>query len=95
MFTSSFSGYKKEQRGLLTSLMQEPERPEAIEALKKIRVMVLWGEYDELFYLSEGKRFANEINASFVVIKHVGHAPQMDDRKAFTSVVTEFFTNEQ
>lgn len=95
MFTSSFSAYKKEQRGLLTSLMQEPERPNAIEALKKIRVMVLWGEYDELFYLSEGQRFANEINANFVVIKHVGHAPQMDDRKAFTSVVTEFFTHEQ
>jgi pimeloyl-ACP methyl ester carboxylesterase len=95
MYTSNFSVFKNEQRGLLTSLMQEPERPEAIEALKKMRVMVLWGEHDELFYLSEGQRFANEINANFVVIKHVGHAPQMDNRKAFTSVVTEFFRNEQ
>jgi pimeloyl-ACP methyl ester carboxylesterase len=90
MYTSNFSVYKKEQRGLLTSLMQEPERPEAIETLKKMKVMVLWGEHDELFYLSEGERFANEINAKFVVIKNVGHAPQMDDRKAFTSEVTEF-----
>jgi pimeloyl-ACP methyl ester carboxylesterase len=93
MYTSSFSAYKTEQRGLLSSLMLEPERPESIEALKKMKVMVLWGEHDELFYLSEGQRFANEINANFVMIKDVGHAPQMDDRKAFTSVVTDFFTH--
>lgn len=91
MFDSDFSKYKKEQRELLTSLLNEPERPEAIEALKRIKVMVLWGEFDELFYLSEGQRFANEINATFEVIKNVGHAPQMDDRKAFTTFVTQFF----
>jgi pimeloyl-ACP methyl ester carboxylesterase len=95
MYTANFSAFKTEQRELLSSLLLEPERPEAIEALKKMRVMVLWGQYDELFYLSEGQRFANDINAKFVVIKDVGHAPQMDDRKAFTSVVTEFFTNER
>ncbi len=93
MYTTNFSANKTEQRGLLSSLMLEPERPESIEALKKMKVMVLWGEHDELFYLSEGERFANEINANFVVIKDVGHAPQMDDRKAFTSVVTDFFTH--
>jgi pimeloyl-ACP methyl ester carboxylesterase len=91
MYETNFSSYKNEQRGLLSSLMAEPERPEAIDALKRMHVMVLWGEYDELFYLSEGQRFADAINAKFVVIKDVGHAPQMDDRKAFTKVVKEFF----
>jgi pimeloyl-ACP methyl ester carboxylesterase len=91
MYATNFSAYKNEQRGLLKSLIAEPERPEAIEALKRMNVMVLWGEYDELFYLSEGQRFADSINAKFTVIKDVGHAPQMDDRKAFTKVVTDFF----
>ena len=91
MYEADFSANKNEQRGLLSSLIAEPERPEAIEALKRMNVMVLWGEYDELFYLSEGQRFADTINAKFTVIKDVGHAPQMDDRKAFTKVVTEFF----
>jgi pimeloyl-ACP methyl ester carboxylesterase len=91
MYEADFSANKNEQRGLLSSLIAEPERPEAIEALKRMNVMVLWGEYDELFYLSEGQRFADTISAKFTVIKDVGHAPQMDDRKAFTKVVTEFF----
>lgn len=91
MYETNFSACKNEQRGLLTSLIAEPERPEAIDALKRMNVMVLWGEYDELFYLSEGQRFADTINAKFVVIKGVGHAPQMDDRKAFSKVITAFF----
>jgi pimeloyl-ACP methyl ester carboxylesterase len=91
MYQSDFSANKNEQRGLLTSLIAEPERPEAIAALKRMNVMVLWGEYDELFYLSEGERFANSIKAKFTIIKDVGHAPQMDDRKAFTKVVADFF----
>jgi pimeloyl-ACP methyl ester carboxylesterase len=95
MYKEDFSSYKEQQRGLLTSLLLQPEREETVEALKRMKVMVLWGEFDELFYLSEGQRFANVINAKFVVIKDAGHAPQMDDRKAFTSAVTEFFTDKR
>ena len=91
IYKSYFDQHHTELKQLMASLTHEPEREEVIDILKQMNIMVLWGEHDELFVLSEGKRFATSINAPLVIIENAGHAPQMDNHKQFTAEIVKFF----
>lgn len=85
-----FSINHDELRGLMRSLPFEQVRFENPSVFRKFDIMVLWGEKDELFPLSEGKLFADSVGARFAVIPKCGHAPQMDDHRSFLKLVLGF-----
>lgn len=77
---------------LMQSLPSEQKRYTDISFLSGIPILVIWGENDEIFPLSEGKRFVELANANLVVIPKCGHAPQVDDHKAFLKILDDFLS---
>lgn len=95
LYKHFFSQHHEEWRILLDSLPEEKKRLEndSLEPLKKCNVLVLWGEHDELFLMSEGEKFARLIRAHFAVIPGAGHAPQLDNMTEFIRVIRQFLLN--
>ena len=92
-FELYFNDHLEEKRQLLRSLPGEKEHFETTFK-PNITCHVVWGEQDELFSLSSGERFARTIDGNFHVLKNCGHAPQLDNRKAFTRLISELIGNE-
>ena len=44
---------------------------------------VIWGENDEVFPLSEGKKLADYLEAEILIINKSGHAPNLEQFKSF------------
>lgn len=90
-----FSKHHEEWRILLDSLPEEQKRveSESIEPLRQCNILVLWGEFDELFVMSEGEKFARIIRAKFAVVPGAGHAPQLDNMTEFIRVMRQFLMN--
>jgi pimeloyl-ACP methyl ester carboxylesterase len=86
-----FDQNHNELRQLMQTLKSEPIRSEVFNLMKKMDMMILWGEKDELFFLDQGKHFAYEAEAELIVIEGAGHAPQMDNPRRFTKEVASFF----
>lgn len=95
LYKHFFSKHHEEWRILLDSLPEEKKRVEndSLEPLQKCNVLVLWGEHDELFIMSEGEKFARLIRANFAVIPGAGHAPQLDNMTEFIRVIRQFLLN--
>jgi pimeloyl-ACP methyl ester carboxylesterase len=87
MYDCYFSKNHEEQWHLMHSLAIEQNEFESLAFLDEIPIKMLWSENDRLFPFEEGKYFAECTNAPFHVILKVGHAPQFDDRKAFTDTL--------
>jgi len=90
LYDRYFSKHHIELRGLMQSLPLEQQRFNDPSFFRKFKMMVLWGEKDELFPLAEGKFFAESTGARFEVILKCGHAPQMDDHRSFLKLVKAF-----
>jgi pimeloyl-ACP methyl ester carboxylesterase len=87
MYDSYFSKNHQEQWHLMRSLAAEQGHFESLAFLDEIPITMLWSENDRLFPFEEGKYFSKCTNAPFYVIPKVGHAPQFDNRKAFTNAL--------
>jgi pimeloyl-ACP methyl ester carboxylesterase len=87
-FELYFKDFPKQKRALITTLQSEKNRF-GNNPIKNIPSHVVWGEYDELFSVASGKRFADAIQGKWHILKDCGHAPQLDNRKAFTKLITE------
>lgn len=89
-----FSKNQSEWRNMLDTLPDEKKRVDSIDPLKKMDVLLVWGEEDELFVLHEGEKFARLIKAKMAVIPNAGHAPQIDELTEFTRVIKEFLMDD-
>jgi pimeloyl-ACP methyl ester carboxylesterase len=78
---------------LLNSLQRDQGHYSDTTFLKRIPMMVLWGEKDELFPMKEGEKFANSVDAKLMVIHNAGHAPQIDRPSKFTKAICDFLRN--
>ena len=87
-FELYFKDFPAQKRALLTTLQAEKNRF-GNNPIKSIPAHVVWGEYDELFSVTSGKRFADSIEGKWHILKDCGHAPQLDNRKAFTKLICE------
>lgn len=87
-FELYFKDFQAQKRALLTTLQAEKNRF-GNNPIKSIPAHVVWGEYDELFSLPSGKRFADSIEGKWHILKDCGHAPQLDNRKVFTKLICE------
>lgn len=52
--------------------------------------IVIWGEHDEVFPKSEGKKLANFLNCEFKTIPDAGHAPMIEQSKKFNAILSQF-----
>jgi pimeloyl-ACP methyl ester carboxylesterase len=83
--------HPEERRMLMQELIQMERKPDALQWLKKINLLIIWGENDELFSLEDGEKFAEASGGRLKVIRHCGHAPQFDRRRVFLGYLKEFF----
>jgi pimeloyl-ACP methyl ester carboxylesterase len=78
-------------RALMNDLLQREVDARIINSLSGIECTLIMSAYDELFFLSEGEKFAKAIHAELLVLPHSGHAPQFDDRRSFVRALKRFF----
>lgn len=61
-----------------------------------IPTLVIWGEKDSITPLEQGEKIHALISGSrFVVLKNVGHMPQIEDVDGFNTAVFSFINNEK
>ncbi len=89
MYNRYFSKHHKAQYQLMHTLRQEQKNFEDLTFLEGHSIQMIWSENDRLFPFDEGKHFAECAKAQMFVIPKVGHAPQFDNRKAFTGILAE------
>ncbi len=87
MYNQHFSKHHKSQYQLMHTLRQEQKNFEDLTFLEGRSIQMIWSENDRLFPFEEGNYFAECVHAKMVVIQKVGHAPQFDNRKAFTEAI--------
>lgn len=87
LYNQYFSRQHEAQFQLMHTLHQEQKNFEELSFLVGLSIQMIWSENDRLFPFDEGKHFAACVNASIFVIPNVGHAPQFDNRKAFTAAL--------
>lgn len=68
-----FKPYPEEKKALLHTLHQNAEKMIEFHKFRSFSSFVIWSDSDEIFPVSEGKKLANFLNASFVVFQNVGH----------------------
>lgn len=88
IFEVHFSNYHSEQRELIKTL------PTTVDLDKidtnKFDCLMIWGQKDKVFSLSEGEKLSKALNARFVVIKRAGHTVILERSKKFNSILMEF-----
>ncbi len=87
LYNQYFSRQHEAQYQLMHTLSQEQKNFEDLSFLDGLSIQMIWSENDRLFPFDEGQYFADCVNAPMLVIPKVGHAPQFDNRKAFTAAV--------
>lgn len=82
-----FYNNHEQQRELLRTL----EKTTSLDSVEKIGLdcAIIWGEKDEVFALSEGKKLAEALHAKFVVIKRAGHIVNLEKSKKFNKILVD------
>ncbi len=93
MYQMYFNQHHKALEELMLSLQLETLSTEKNDILKNLKTVVIWGENDALFSVTEGRKFAASIHASFQSIQKCGHAAQIDQPKLFSNAVVSFFND--
>jgi pimeloyl-ACP methyl ester carboxylesterase len=79
-----FSQHHAQLTKLLASLPAEKEKFEQHTRTDfPEQVSLIWGEYDEVFPLSEGEKLAKYFGTNVQVISKAGHAPNIEQTKIF------------
>jgi pimeloyl-ACP methyl ester carboxylesterase len=91
MFVNTSPEMRMKHRALMNDLLHREVDPSVLDRLNGMDCCVVMGAHDELFFLSEGEKFAKAINAELLVLPHSGHAPQFDDRRSFVRTLKVFF----
>ena len=85
-----FSQHHDELYKLLETLPKEKERLESAKLSVYPPSLVIWGRHDEVFPLSEGEKLAKHLGAEIKVIDKAGHAPNLEQCKAFEEQLRAF-----
>jgi len=90
MYEAYFTKNHEELRKLLSSLLENYELLKSEAPTTFPKSIVIWGEKDEVFNLSEGKKIAAFLGAEIKIIPNVGHAPNIENFKVFESIYRSF-----
>jgi pimeloyl-ACP methyl ester carboxylesterase len=92
LFEIYFNKNHSEQKELLLSLLRNADELKSEAKMIFPRALVIWGEEDEIFHISEGKKLAKYLNAEFKSIPEVGHAPNIENFKVFEAIYRKFLS---
>ncbi|MBD3637339.1 MAG: alpha/beta hydrolase [Crocinitomicaceae bacterium] len=87
-----FSFNHEEQYQLLATLPEEKERLKDF-TIGDLPSLVIWGEHDQVFPLSQGKKLADFIGAELKVVPKAGHAPNIENFKVFQEYLRNFLAD--
>jgi pimeloyl-ACP methyl ester carboxylesterase len=85
-----FSENHDEQTELIQSLKAEQERYLSNGIPKQPKSLIIWGEHDMVFPMSEAVKLEKYLNCEMKVIEKAGHAPNIEQLKEFNSIMIEF-----
>ena len=88
-----FSNHHLEQAQLLKALSEQQKVFLDMGEIEFPPSTVIWGPHDKVFPISEGIKLADFMNAELVEIPKSGHAPNMENFKAFQAEVRRFLEN--
>lgn len=78
----------EEQRELLENLPQN--RNEFRDLDIDVPVLILWGEEDEIFLISDAEELQAQLGAKLIIIPKAGHSLPAEQPKAFNKALSEF-----
>ncbi|UKN02143.1 alpha/beta hydrolase [Paracrocinitomix mangrovi] len=87
-----FDQHHEELKSLLTSLPKEQAKFRENTEINFPPSMVIWGDTDEVFPLSEGQKLAEFMGAKFVTVPKAGHAVNLDNFKGFQKELRVFLS---
>lgn len=93
LYEMYFNKHHNEREELMLSLQKEVITTSKNNVLFTKKATVIWGENDVLFSITEGRKFAESIHATFQTIENCGHAAQLDQPEQFTRAVVSFFND--
>lgn len=85
---TTLSKNPKEQRELLRDLPKNRKDFKTIDI--PIPTLILWGEEDQVFFLSEGKNLQKQLDGKLVIIPKAGHALPLEQKRAFNKALSNF-----
>ena len=88
-----FSKHHKQLTALLSSLPAEQDKMKNANINKYPKSLVIWGIEDDVFPLKEGEKLATHMGAEFFEISKAGHAPNVEQFKAFYTKFKSFLDN--
>ncbi|MEX1001609.1 MAG: alpha/beta hydrolase [Crocinitomicaceae bacterium] len=89
-----FSNHHDKLHQLLETILFEKDRLKTKEPANFPPTVVIWGEHDQVFPLSEGKKLADFIGAELKIIPKSGHAPNLENFKVFEKQLRTFLDKE-
>lgn len=89
MHRSIFSINQEQQRALLRDLVSNRALGETLD-LSGLAPLVVWGRYDEVFPLEDGRELAKLTGGTLYVIEEAAHGPSAEHPEEFNRVVLEF-----
>lgn len=92
-FELYFNQNHKEMDQLLTTLPAEQQKFQNADTSNLPKSVLIWGQYDEIFPPSEGKKFANYLGVEYKEVPNAGHAVNIENFKDFQRILREFLAN--
>ena len=85
-----FNQHHAEQKELLSSLLGDQADFLNLKPIAFPKSLVIWGDKDDVFPLSEGKKLATFMGADFLEIPDAGHAANIEGYKLFEKFLRVF-----
>lgn len=88
-----FDKHHDELEHLIISLREDQMKYKEMQMPDFPETLIIWGEHDDVFPLSEGKKLAKFMGAELVVIPKAGHAPNIENYKKFERCLRGFIND--
>ena len=88
--THVFSRNQDEQRALLNDLQANRAHYQKNETAPYEKILVVWGEFDQVFPLAIGQRLAEYLGAELFVVENTGHAPNLEKPRPINQKLNSF-----
>ncbi len=88
--THVFSHNQDEQRALLSDLQSNRAHYKKNKTAPYEKILVVWGEFDQVFPLDIGRQLAEHLGAELFVVENTGHAPNLEKPRPINQKLHSF-----
>ncbi|PSW20289.1 alpha/beta hydrolase [Photobacterium sanctipauli] len=90
IYSNYFSPYKNEKRLLIQSLPQDRDRISSYSPSKLPPSLLIWGDSDQIFPLSNGISLSEYLNSAIIVIPDTGHGVTNEQPEIVTKLLKSY-----